>query len=307
MDQAEVESGSAVASALQVLVKQRPRSQRAASDKAQTGPRRIEIFISHKARDGDREAACQIKDLLNKIDGVTAFVSSSYASVAGGEPFLEKIHAALDSADAFFLLYTDPDEVWDWCLYECGYFKGKHRGKRKFTSIHPLDLTAPAPIRLMVQTVAARSGDVQAALERIFFSVRRTSQVTCADGHTLAGICDKIADTVQELSCARWKCDTGFDLCTPPGSIDELSAGKKMSNKARITLRGKAGEIIGRSGGHIFWPAFSRLAEEVHFETDALVDLCRAIARDEPISRPMLPLLLSKEDRNRAYRPCIVS
>src|SRR5260370_42630111 len=44
-----------------------------------------------------------------------------------GEKWRPKLEQELDIANWLIYLHTNPDEDWQFCLYECGYFSGKRR------------------------------------------------------------------------------------------------------------------------------------------------------------------------------------
>jgi len=113
------------------------------------------VFISHKSK--DKDAALKLKDLLTSaINGLQVFASCDAADLRVGEEWNTKIHEALTRAYWMILLYTDPSDNWDWCLYECGFHALKiHNqeldppadGKRyKMTVLCPEGVTPPAPL-----------------------------------------------------------------------------------------------------------------------------------------------------------------
>jgi len=113
------------------------------------------VFISHKSK--DKDAALKLKDLLtSSINGLQVFASCDAADLRVGEEWNSKIHEELTRAYWMILLYTDPSDNWDWCLYECGYHALKiHKqeldppadGKcYKMTVLCPEGVTPPAPL-----------------------------------------------------------------------------------------------------------------------------------------------------------------
>lgn len=115
-----------------------------------------ELFISHKSQ--DRHLGLRIKGLLNervKRRGkskppLTIFLSCDADSITRGQLWLEQIHSALKRADSLMLLYTDQRQIWDWCMYESGYYAGKFKAVRQVTGlfvVHPRGTVPPGPLQ----------------------------------------------------------------------------------------------------------------------------------------------------------------
>ena len=79
------------------------------------------VFISHKAK--DELAAEAIRKALKMRGGnsLEIFVSER---IKAGSQWSEEIWKSLKRADWLLLLYTDPSQEWDWCLFEAGFFAG---------------------------------------------------------------------------------------------------------------------------------------------------------------------------------------
>ena len=82
---------------------------------------KINVFLSYKREDYD--VAKVIKDSLEVLSvGKIQFHISEEIPV--GEDWYEWIEKKLGIANWFMLLFTDPSNKWDWCLYEAGLFRG---------------------------------------------------------------------------------------------------------------------------------------------------------------------------------------
>jgi len=143
------------------------------------------IFISHKNR--DRELGKDIKDhLLERVKpgkgrpALDVFLSSDAESIVRGKPWLNSIHDALQSADCLILLYTDQRQVWDWCLYEAGYFARRFKSledARDLFVFHPKGIVPPAPLQPW-QTVPSEPIVIDGVLKQIY----KTRTGSCFDG-----------------------------------------------------------------------------------------------------------------------------
>ena len=86
---------------------------------AQDSSERFRVFISHKHDDHD--CAERISKALESLsDRIRCFVSGS--DLAAGSDWNAEIRSQLMQGDLLILLFTEPSQNWDWCLYEAGLF-----------------------------------------------------------------------------------------------------------------------------------------------------------------------------------------
>jgi hypothetical protein len=105
----------------------------------------LRIFISHKGKDS--KAAERIKRIFKKCGStnIKIFISER---ISPGVPWAGEIYDKLKRADWLLLLYTDPTEEWDWCLFEAGFFAGSNKGEQKrLICLHTLDDQPPVPVK----------------------------------------------------------------------------------------------------------------------------------------------------------------
>jgi hypothetical protein len=86
-------------------------------------PETLKIFISHKMP-SDTTLANDIGSKLAVFAGQRVKVSHA-GKFRVGEKWRPKLEQELDTANWLIYLHTDPDEDWQFCLYECGYFSGR--------------------------------------------------------------------------------------------------------------------------------------------------------------------------------------
>jgi hypothetical protein len=115
------------------------------------------VFLSHKAKDFELAKKC--RDTLQNLLPINVFLSEDI--IKGGD-FRGAIHAALDKAASFILLFTDPSENWSWCFYEAGMYnrlEDKGNGRRIYC-LHLQDIPPPSPLADL-QTVKAEATDIE--------------------------------------------------------------------------------------------------------------------------------------------------
>ena len=124
---------------------------------------KFNFFLSHRSKDS--LIACSLKSILEDLDRSGSLTVNVSENIPKGEPWRNHIHDALKDADRFILLYTDPSQKWDWCLYESGFFSGvrltNEESAAKFITLHAVDVEPPSPLSHW-QTV---KGDVQSVLQ----------------------------------------------------------------------------------------------------------------------------------------------
>ena len=103
------------------------------------------VFISHKGRDS--AAAEAIRRALKARGGnnLEIFVSER---IRPGVQWPIQIWDNLKLADWLLLLYTDPSQDWDWCLFEAGFFAGQSKeGDTRLVCLHTTDAPPPMPLQ----------------------------------------------------------------------------------------------------------------------------------------------------------------
>jgi len=124
-------------------------------------------FLSHKVTDGDLAVKCQkaLRDLLN----IKVFMSED---IPKGTNWREDIHSAINKADCFILLFTDPIEDWSWCLYEAGLYgrsspQANGSRRRPIYCLHFRNTPPPSPLADL-QTVRADVDEIQKFINNLY-------------------------------------------------------------------------------------------------------------------------------------------
>jgi hypothetical protein len=103
------------------------------------------VFVSHKVK--EKAAAEEIRRILKLYSGEAfdVFVSEN---IKAGTDWSSQILDNLKKADWLLLLYTDPSEDWDWCLFEAGFFAGcsKDATEHRMICLHTTSVQPPKPL-----------------------------------------------------------------------------------------------------------------------------------------------------------------
>jgi hypothetical protein len=127
---------------------------------------KVEVFLSHKAKDG--LLAKQIQDALAPVlPDIDIFLSEE---IDKSKDFREEIWKKLAKARFFILLYTDPCEDWSWCFFEAGAFHSaqwdKLASQRQIYCLHTKGSQPPSPLANL-QTIQAEAEDIKLWIEDI--------------------------------------------------------------------------------------------------------------------------------------------
>lgn len=127
------------------------------------------IFISYKPE--DLAAAQQIKSAL-KFLGREKLRVSLVEHESGGLDLLTERLPELAEADILLLLYTDPHQDWNLCVYESGFFSGKHfpDPRKRLIVLRNEEVTIPWPLSLFDQIAVSSTNqaDVERLLKELF-------------------------------------------------------------------------------------------------------------------------------------------
>jgi hypothetical protein len=122
-------------------------------------------FISHKHR--DRDLADLVGGLLRKLSGarVELYLSSSvqHEGPRFGEPLPGELRQALGRSGLVVLVYTDPTDDWEWCLWECGVATNPNDETPTRVEVFSFGGATPKPyqtsLSVVISTVDETSGE----------------------------------------------------------------------------------------------------------------------------------------------------
>jgi hypothetical protein len=260
---------------------------------------KLRVFISHKAKDS--AAAQSIKRLLlrrAKDDRVIVFLSSDAEDIRGGTLWRESIHKNLREADRLVLLYTDPTDRWDWCLYECGYFLGIHPGADTLTVLTPLGVVPPAPLQER-HYVKPQAPSISAWLEKFYDPANIFFNGIGTDRDELA---KEIAETITPLGSSPYLPHRFFTVHVPVATAN--TASQDFPDGAFVDLPSDAAGMFGlMANPRMPWPEFLQVAKAVRFDAIALGRSLRD-TQNKRVPNTVLPLFKAKDD-GKGYRPLI--
>ena len=126
----------------------------------------VSIFLSHKAEDYD-----VAKVIRDNLEGLSAGKIQFHLSeeLPKGDDWYEWIETNLGKANWFMLLFTDPSNEWDWCLYEAGLFRGigNKDGVTRLICLHDKCVKVPEQLTKF-QNVCAEKEDMLFFLKKLF-------------------------------------------------------------------------------------------------------------------------------------------
>ena len=95
---------------------------------------RYSVFFSHKVNNSGVTKA--LKDLLDSHTEHVDFHISE--QIEKGTAWRKAIADLLNRANFLVLVFTDPNENWDWCLYETGFFGAlsQSESRRRIWCLH---------------------------------------------------------------------------------------------------------------------------------------------------------------------------
>jgi hypothetical protein len=127
------------------------------------------IFISHKVK--DRVAAEEIRSGLSLYGGgsLNIFVSER---IEAGVIWSQEIREHLKKANWLILLYTDPSEEWDWCLFEAGFFAGCAEDEKcRLVCLHTMDVAPPSPLQRWQSVPVTDGAQLEKFLKELYVGI----------------------------------------------------------------------------------------------------------------------------------------
>lgn len=128
---------------------------------------KINVFFSYKKKDEDAANAI-VYVLRSKSAGkLTITYQAEFTKEIVGKRWRAKIRDSIRSANWFILLFPDPSDDWDWCLFETGLFEARLTSADRLICLHHPDIKIPDPIK-DYHAVSATIPEVEKFIEMIF-------------------------------------------------------------------------------------------------------------------------------------------
>lgn len=127
--------------------------------------RTINVFFSYKTT--DRDTAAAVVGALRSSGGLNITFAEDFRETTVGMEFLAEIERGVDNANLFILLLPDPQEDYDWPLFETGRFTGRMVPGDRLVCLHHPHVSVPDQIKHF-QSVSATEDDVRGFLVSLF-------------------------------------------------------------------------------------------------------------------------------------------
>ena len=129
----------------------------------------IYVFFSYKKK--DELAAETIVGLLRKNSAgkIKITYQKDFTEEYVGKRWRAKIREEIHRANWFILLFPDPSDDWDWCLFETGLFEAQLTSADRLICLHHPDTKIPDPIE-GYHAVSATIPEVEKFLRMIFLN-----------------------------------------------------------------------------------------------------------------------------------------
>jgi TIR domain-containing protein len=213
------------------------------------------IFLSHRSKDA--LAAGQLRAILEGLDDSDALRVVVSEAFPKGDDWRTSIHKELAQADRFVLLYTDPSQKWDWCLYESGFFTGarlnRPKPSAKFITLHAVDVEPPSPL-MQWQTVKGDAAAIRELLEELFCVPLRERATPIAKklkgSRRIKVAAERIAVLIRPGPKPDWYSSFVRVILTPE-QIEQAKAQRRIPSEAVVESDDSALDLfnVKRNGG----------------------------------------------------------
>ena len=262
-------------------------------DRPSDKTRALKIFISHKGK--DKEAAEKITYAL-ELYGATNLKIFVSERISAGVPWAPEIYDKLKRADWLLLLYTDPSEEWDWCLFEAGFFAATIKDQQKrLICLHTLDDQPPLPIQEWQTVPVTDEKKMEEFLKLLFGEINPT--LANSKGR-LQELADLIAKAFQLKVRRKLKTEWYTSYMTLSMNADQveqlIQTGRVPGDIKCGMKKGESLNIFGFGTGECTMEILEEGLEKHHKDSwlKALGECMRAAALNR-IPIPRIPILYS--------------
>jgi hypothetical protein len=210
------------------------------------------VFISHKGRDAPAAEAIRKALKMRGPKSLEIFVSER---IKAGLEWSPEIWKNLRRADWLLLLYTDPSQEWDWCLFEAGFFAGQSReGDTRLVCLHTTDAPPPMPVRHWQSVAVTEAQKMENFLVDFFSGINDELVGSPEEQQKLA---DEIAEAfkLKVKRLMKSECVNDFIILSlDPSQVAELEKTDSIPDAAKAGLDpGESLRIFGRGIGEWTW------------------------------------------------------
>jgi hypothetical protein len=200
------------------------------------------LFISHKSK--DKKAAEEIRGKLKDYGGDSLHVFIS-ERIDAGQEWSAEIRENLENADYLLLLYTDPSEEWDWCLFEAGFFAGGGKGgKTGLVCLHSTRDNPPKPLQQWQSVRVDEIDKMSNFLKKLFTGIHSELVGSPEKLQTLATqITDALLQTGKRKLPSQWITEF-VTVSLDPAQVQELNETGRVPGEALCGLEDRESVTI---------------------------------------------------------------
>jgi hypothetical protein len=282
----------------------------------------VRLFLSYRTE--DKKAATEIRDHLIFLgrERLRVFVSEVLPS---GSEYRPKTLQELAKADTLILLYTDPNQQWDACLYESGFFDGKlfPDSTKRLIVLHGEACEPPPPLDCFVAVkVSATEREPLRQFIRELFAEPRRPGISPINPDVmddrLAAYRKPLEDAIVEAVCGAGEKSGVFAkeirIDVPVESLGAAednevpSEARVFGDKQSLQLFALRENAEGYPWSQ-FYEGMDRASDHTSDWVGALANMMKTIAlSSQDLDSTGLPLYRYRDDkRSEVYRPAVRS
>ncbi len=264
----------------------------------------VKVFISHEHH--DKDMAAEVKKILSDLSPrLKIFVSEK--DINPGDEWGEEIKIVLSQSNILMLLFTDPGNDWDWCLYEAGLFNGMQTEiPRRVIVLFTPGNTPPKQLKHL-QAVEASEPQLGEFFDKFIRDTKITGIKPALHAEMSLEAIEAAAKRLAALFVpTEYKSEypaRRFEIQVPFGAEPVRDA---LFAEATVTGTDRTWEIFGKGGGTWEWSELERKAGEMG-STRWLRELEESlvlVARGD-LAKPITGWFKDSAQGNTIYRPVL--
>ncbi len=264
----------------------------------------ISVFVSHEHH--DKDIAGEVKTILSDVSPrLKIFVSEK--DINPGDEWGKKIKTVLSQSNILLLLFTDPGNDWDWCLYEAGLFNGLQTEiPRRMIVLFTPGNTPPKQLKHL-QAVEGEEAQMVSFFEKFIRETTLTRIEPALHAEMSQDAIEAIAKRVSALFVpTEFTADypaRRFQIQVPFGAEPTRDG---LFGNATVTGTGRTWEIFGKDGGTWDWSELERKAGELGTTRwlRELEESLVSVAKGD-LAKPVTGWFTDASQGNTIYRPVL--
>lgn len=263
----------------------------------------VNVFFSYKEKK-DKDAVETIVKILCAHGGRNLKITHMglFGEKCVGQDYKNIIKKAISEANLFILLFPDPSDDWDWCLYEAGLFEGYKTSADRLICIHHPLTTVPTQIDAY-QAVPANEAGIQKFLTWFFINDDPVPGVRAINPNVREDI-NKLAKEIIDAIRAPIKPDMLIPYIELSyESNKEVSYPDDLDNAKILSYNNDALDIFGFHNNPKTWGNLrSKLPEQ---ESRWRNELCTALPKIAIGAKTSPVNAVFKNESDKIFRPIV--